>query len=54
MKSISRRYEQWDRIWINENTRNIINHAVIKNAFIGIQAEILAMIWVINYITNTL
>ncbi|HOS17121.1 MAG TPA: hypothetical protein PKX15_08950 [Bacteroidales bacterium] len=35
-------YEQWDRIWINEGTQdNIINHAVIKNAFIGIQAEIL-------------
>lgn len=30
---------QWDRIWINEGTDNIINHAIIKNAFIGIQAE---------------
>mgnify|MGYP000855933221 FL=1 len=35
-------YEQWDRIWINEGSQdNIINYAVIKNAFIGIQAEIL-------------
>lgn len=33
---------QWDRIWINENTNgidNVFNYAVIKNAFIGIQAE---------------
>ncbi|NLJ82714.1 MAG: right-handed parallel beta-helix repeat-containing protein [Bacteroidales bacterium] len=35
-------YEQWDRIWINEGSQdNIINYAIIKNAFIGIQAEIL-------------
>jgi hypothetical protein len=33
---------QWDRIWINENTtrNNVFNYAIIKNAFIGIQAEI--------------
>jgi len=33
---------QWDRIWINENTSgtdNVFNYAIIKNAFIGIQAE---------------
>ena len=31
---------QWDRIWINEgSTGNEINHAVIQNGFIGIQAE---------------
>lgn len=31
---------QWDRIWINEGASdNIINHAIIKNSFIGIQAE---------------
>ncbi|HNZ43558.1 MAG: hypothetical protein KAZ36_07045 [Bacteroidales bacterium] len=31
---------QWDRIWINEGSNdNIINYAVIKNGFIGIQAE---------------
>ncbi len=30
---------QWDRIWINEGAINSINYAVIKNAFIGIQAE---------------
>jgi len=33
---------QWDRIWINENTNgidNVFNYAIIKNAFIGIQAE---------------
>ena len=33
---------QWDRIWINEgSTNNVINYAVIKNSFIGIQAETL-------------
>ena len=32
---------QWDRIWINEGGQNEINHAVIKNSFIGIQAEAL-------------
>ena len=33
---------QWDRLWINENTNgidNVFNYAIIKNAFIGIQAE---------------
>lgn len=33
---------QWDRIWINGNTSgtdNVFNYAVIKNGFIGIQAE---------------
>ncbi|MGB0888190.1 MAG: hypothetical protein ACPGSL_08720 [Vicingaceae bacterium] len=31
---------QWDRIWINEGTAdNVFNHAIIKNGFIGIQAE---------------
>jgi hypothetical protein len=33
---------QWDRIWINENTNgvdNVFNYAVIKNGFVGIQAE---------------
>lgn len=33
---------QWDRIWINEgSTDNVFNYAIIKNAFIGIQAETL-------------
>lgn len=33
---------QWDRIWINEGTSdNVFNYAIIKNAFIGIQAETL-------------
>lgn len=33
---------QWDRIWINEGSLdNEIDHAIIKNGFIGIQAEIL-------------
>lgn len=37
-----RDYAQWSRIWINEGSEdNEINYAVIKNAFIGIQAEIL-------------
>ncbi len=31
---------QWDRIWINEGSvDNVIDHAIIKNGFIGIQAE---------------
>lgn len=35
-------YAQWSRIWINEGTEdNEIDYAVIRNAFIGIQAEIL-------------
>ena len=36
---------QWDRIWINEgpgNKTNTINYAIIKNSFIGIQAECLS------------
>lgn len=33
---------QWDRIWINEGIKdNIIDHAIIRNGFIGIQAETL-------------
>ena len=33
---------QWDRIWINEgHTDNYINYAIIKNGFIGLQADIL-------------
>lgn len=35
---------QWDRIWINENYSNVdneINYAIIKNAYIGLQAEVL-------------
>lgn len=33
---------QWDRIWINEgSTNNEINYAIIKNGFIGIQAEVI-------------
>lgn len=33
---------QWDRIWINEgHTDNYINYAIIKNSFIGVQAEVL-------------
>lgn len=35
-------YEQWDRIWINEGSEdNEINYAIIRNAYIGIQAEVL-------------
>jgi hypothetical protein len=34
---------QWDRIWINEGSvNNLINYAIIKNGFIGIQAELLS------------
>lgn len=32
---------QWDRIWINEGGQNEINYAIIKNAFIGLQVEVL-------------
>lgn len=33
---------QWDRIWINEgHTDNYINYAIIKNSYIGVQAEVL-------------
>ena len=33
---------QWDRIWINEgHTDNHINYAIIKNSYIGIQAEVI-------------
>ena len=33
----------WDRIWINESPhRNEIHHAIIRNGFIGIQAESLS------------
>lgn len=33
---------QWDRIWINESdVTSSINYAIIRNAFIGIQTEIL-------------
>jgi hypothetical protein len=32
---------QWDRIWINEGSlNNEINYAIIKNGYIGIQAEL--------------
>ncbi len=31
---------QWDRIWINEgSSNNVINYAVIRNGFIGLQLE---------------
>ncbi len=33
---------QWDRIWINEGSEeNIFRHTIIRNSFIGIQAETL-------------
>jgi hypothetical protein len=32
---------QWDRIWINEGSdKNKIDYAIIKNGFIGVQAEV--------------
>ena len=34
---------QWDRIWINEGSiDNIINYAIIRNGFIGLQTELLS------------
>ncbi len=33
---------QWDRIWINEgHMDNYINYAIIKNGYIGLQAEVI-------------
>lgn len=32
---------QWDRIWINDGAINEIDHAVIKNGYIGLQTEVL-------------
>ncbi len=33
---------QWDRIWINEGSdNNIINYAIIKNGYIGLQTEVI-------------
>ena len=33
---------QWDRIWINEGSNhNEINYAIIKNAYIGVQTEVI-------------
>ncbi len=32
---------QWDRIWINEGSdNNLIDYAIIKNGYIGVQAEL--------------
>jgi hypothetical protein len=32
---------QWDRIWINEGSKdNVIDYAIIKNGYIGIQTEL--------------
>ena len=43
---------QWDRIWINESSHNSsINYAIIKNGFIGLQAEALDLK---NTLGNTL
>lgn len=40
---------QWDRIWINEGSlNNEIDYAIIKNGYIGIQAELFS-----NNISNT-
>jgi len=37
---------QWDRIWINEGSKeNEINYAIIKNGFIGIQAEVINSVY---------
>ncbi|MCL2435998.1 MAG: hypothetical protein FWD09_07685 [Lentimicrobiaceae bacterium] len=34
-------YAQWSRIWINEGAQVTINHAIITNAFVGVQVEAL-------------
>ncbi len=34
---------QWDRIWLNEGSvDNVINYAIIRNGFIGLQTELLS------------
>ncbi len=33
---------QWDRIWINDGGNNEIDYAIIKNAFVGIQTEVIS------------
>ncbi len=34
---------QWDRIWINEGSvNNVIDYAIIKNGYIGVQTELFA------------
>ncbi|MBN3034439.1 MAG: hypothetical protein JW861_02570 [Bacteroidales bacterium] len=33
---------QWDRIWINEGGENSFQNAIVKNGFIGIQAEVIS------------
>ena len=30
---------QWERIWLLDGSTNIINYAIIKNSYIGVQAE---------------
>ncbi len=41
-KDFEKEAGQWDRIWINEgSTKNEINYAIIKNGYIGVQAELL-------------
>lgn len=49
-------YAQWDRIWINEgNQENVIQHAIITNAYIGIQIEALQEgLYNNNYIHHTI
>jgi len=43
---------QWDRIWINESdAESSINYAIIRNAFIGIQTEILQDVMGVNKLT---
>ena len=48
---------QWDRIWINEGSQdNVFRHCLIKNNFIGIQAETLPFSYNIDagLVENTL
>ena len=48
---------QWDRIWINHNNSgidNVFNYAIIKNGFIGIQAEPNPFILYTGYSPNKL
>jgi len=45
---------QWDRIWINDGGTSEINYAIIKNGFVGIQAESWPFNEPLQYAQNTL
>ncbi|MCB0481023.1 MAG: hypothetical protein KDC83_06295 [Flavobacteriales bacterium] len=38
-KAFAENSGQWDRIWINEGAESYFEHTIIKNGYVGIQAE---------------